>query len=78
MVGVMKEEGLCTPMMAWLYLEIARICAGSEDFVTAAKAARKALETYTTCVGGENERSIGAAKSVRAFKRQIPTKLLKK
>lgn len=78
MVGAMKEEGLCAPMMAFLYMEIAQICAGGGDFVMAAKAARKALETYSTCVGGENERSREAAKSVRAFERQIPSKLSKK
>ena len=71
LVGTMKAEGMCTPYMGFLYLEIARLCARANDYATAVKAARKALQTYTTCVGSENEKSVDAAKSVRAFEKQL-------
>ena len=77
LVGTMKAEGMCTPYMDFLYLEIARICAQGEDYVTAAKAAKKAQETYSICVGAENHRALKAGKSVRAFERQIPGGLKK-
>jgi hypothetical protein len=44
----------------------------------AVKAARKALQTNTICLGAENERAEDAAKTVRAFEKQLPKRILKK
>jgi hypothetical protein len=78
MVGTQKEEGLCNPAMASAYLEIARICERGGDVMMAVKAAKKALEIYTLCLGTESENADNAAKSVRAFEKQLPKGGLKK
>lgn len=77
MAGTMKAEGLCCPIMAHMYLEIARICERKNDLVTAVKAARKALETSVICMGVASEKSVDIAKSVRAFERQLPKGVMK-
>lgn len=69
-VATMREEGLCCPMMAHMYLEIARGFERGGDVEKAVKAATKALETYTICLGIANEKTQDAAKSVRAFEKQ--------
>lgn len=78
MVAAMKAEGLCCPIMAHMYLEVARICERKGDLDMAVKAARKALETSITCMGAESEKSVDMAKSVRAFERQLLKGVLKK
>lgn len=55
------------------YLSIARLVANNNppDFKFAVTAATQALDVYTTCLGADSEKAIEAAKSVRAFKKQI-------
>jgi tetratricopeptide (TPR) repeat protein len=77
-IAAMAEEGFCLPAMGDMYLEVARICERNGDLLMAVKAARKALENYTTCYGAENERTTDAAKSVRAFEKQLPKAVLNK
>lgn len=67
MVGLMREEGLCNPSLAYVYLEVARICERCEDHAMAVKAARKAVEVYAICLGAKSEKTLEAAKSLRAF-----------
>jgi hypothetical protein len=41
----------------------------------AVKAARKALQTNTICLGTENERAEDAANTLRAFEKQLPKRI---
>ena len=72
LVGLLKEEGLCNVLMASTYLDIARGCEQGGDVIMAVKAAKKALEIFTICCGADHELSENAAKSVRAFEKQLP------
>jgi hypothetical protein len=72
MVAVMLEEGFVLPVMGQLYLEIARICARNGDVGMAVRAARRGEGVYRVCLGCENEKTVDARKSVRAFEKQLP------
>ncbi|KAE9962293.1 hypothetical protein BLS_000565 [Venturia inaequalis] len=73
--AVMREEGLSGACLGdtLSYLSIARLVANNNppDFKFALTAATQALDVYTTCLGADSEKAIEAAKSARAFKKQI-------
>jgi hypothetical protein len=47
--------------------------AAKNEFKIATTAAEKGLDIYQTCLGAESEKTKEAEKSVRAFRKQIPT-----
>jgi hypothetical protein len=55
------------------YIQIARLLAAKNEFKVATAAAEKGLDIYQTCLGAESEKTKEAEKSVRAFRKQIPT-----
>ncbi|QDS76147.1 hypothetical protein FKW77_007366 [Venturia effusa] len=73
MAKLMREEGLSGTCLGDNYLSIARLVANAQspDFNFAHKAATQALDVYTTCLGADSEKAIEAAKSVRAFEKQM-------
>ncbi|TID12995.1 SET domain-containing protein [Venturia nashicola] len=70
---VMREEGLTGACLGDDYLSIARLVANNNppDFRFAHTAATQALDVYTACLGADSEKAMEAAKSVRAFNKQM-------
>ncbi|KIW03496.1 uncharacterized protein PV09_05263 [Verruconis gallopava] len=71
MVAATKAEGLQNPAVANMYLEIAQICDHTGDGEMAVKAARKALDMFTVCLGADSEDAQDAAKRVRVLEKQL-------